>query len=106
MADEVRLTIPVARVLAAFVADVDVERYGLDLMQQTGLASGSLYPILTRLVRAGWLETQWEDVDPVAAGRPARKYYRLTAEGAARSHAALRALRRDTSPAPVVRPAW
>ncbi|MEV6523570.1 PadR family transcriptional regulator [Longispora sp. NPDC051575] len=106
MADDVRLTVPVARVLAAFLADVEVERYGLDLMHQTGLASGSLYPILTRLVRAGWLETQWEDIDPVQAGRPARRYYRVTAEGASRSRVALQALRQETSPAPVVRPAW
>ncbi|GIG58615.1 hypothetical protein Lfu02_29870 [Longispora fulva] len=106
MTDDVRLTVPVAKVLAAFLADVEVERYGLDLMHQTGLASGSLYPILTRLVGAGWLETQWEDVDPVAAGRPARRYYSLTAEGVSRSQAALRALRQDTSPVPVVRPAW
>ena len=38
-------------------------------------------PVLHRLQAAGWLAADREDVDPVAAGRPARRYYRLTGEG-------------------------
>lgn len=76
------MTTAVARVLAAMLADPGTERYGLDLMHDTGLASGTLYPILLRLERAGWVESQWEDIDPVAEGRPSRRYYRLTAAGA------------------------
>ncbi len=89
MATEIRLTVPVIRVLAAFLADPTVPRYGLDLMQGTELASGSLYPILTRLRTAGWLDAHWEDVDPAAAGRPARRYYLLTADGVERARGAL-----------------
>lgn len=78
MVSEVRLTVPVIRVLAVLVADPDGNHYGLELMREAGLASGTLYPILGRLTEAGWLEKRWEDVDPATAGRPARAYYRLT----------------------------
>ena len=107
MVDDVRITVPTARLLAALLEDPDADRYGLELMDRTGLASGSLYPILTRLRRAGWVEAHWEEIDPTAAGRPARRYYRLTAEGASRAGAALSALHRQTSfGTPQARPAW
>lgn len=75
---ELRLTVPVARILAALVADPAGDHYGMELMQSSGLPSGTLYPILARLTEAGWLDKRWEDIDPAAAGRPARAYYRLT----------------------------
>ncbi|HEX5202937.1 MAG TPA: PadR family transcriptional regulator [Actinoplanes sp.] len=77
-----RLTSSVLKVMAALLADRGAERYGLQLMQDTGLPSGTLYPILVRLERAGWVESRWEEADPAAAGRPNRRYYRPTAEGA------------------------
>jgi PadR family transcriptional regulator len=53
--------------------------HGYALSQQTGLLSGTLYPILMRLEKIGWLETRWEeDLKP---GRPARHLYRLTGSG-------------------------
>lgn len=55
-------------------------RYGYDLSRETGLASGSLYPILGRLADRELLETKWEDDPP--EGRPRRHLYRLTAQGA------------------------
>ncbi|WP_222853700.1 PadR family transcriptional regulator [Fodinicola acaciae] len=73
-----RITTSVAAVLAAFPRDQEEGHYGLELMRATGLPSGTLYPILVRLQDAGWVETHWEDVDPATAGRPARRYYRLT----------------------------
>jgi DNA-binding PadR family transcriptional regulator len=103
------MTTAVARVLAAMLADPGTERYGLDLMRDTGLASGTLYPILLRLERAGWVESQWEDIDPVAEGRPSRRYYRLTGGGAeaARREIALlhQQLARGTAPVGRVREA-
>jgi DNA-binding PadR family transcriptional regulator len=80
MVSEIRLTVPVVRVLAVLVADPDGDHYGLELMRGAGLASGTLYPVLARLKEAGWLEKRWEELDPAAAGRPARAYYRLTKE--------------------------
>jgi PadR family transcriptional regulator, regulatory protein PadR len=55
--------------------------HGYALSQQTGLASGTLYPILMRLEKLQWLETQWEE--PGNAGRPPRHLYRLTSEARA-----------------------
>jgi DNA-binding PadR family transcriptional regulator len=99
----------VAKVLAALLADPAGEHYGLQLMQQTGLASGTLYPILTRLQKAGWLTARWEDEDPSDAGRPVRRYYQLTAEGAEQARVGLAELRAQTSVATPLnreRPAW
>jgi PadR family transcriptional regulator PadR len=78
-----QMTTSVLKVVAALLADPAAERYGLQLMQATGLPSGTLYPILVRLERAGWVESRWEQTDPSADGRPKRRYYRLTADGAA-----------------------
>jgi DNA-binding PadR family transcriptional regulator len=55
--------------------------HGYALSQQTGLASGTLYPILMRLEKLRWLETSWEK--PGNAGRPPRHLYRLTSEARA-----------------------
>lgn len=52
----VRVTPSVAEVLRVFLEDTDVLQYGYDLMSRTGQPSGKLYPILRRLVAAGWLE--------------------------------------------------
>ena len=82
MSHEVRLTRNVAEVLRVFLDDVDEPRYGFELMQRTRLPSGTLYPILARLEGTGWLASDWEDVDPAEAQRPARRFYRITAEGA------------------------
>jgi DNA-binding PadR family transcriptional regulator len=66
-------------VLQALVVAASDWRYGYDLSKETGLKSGTLYPILMRLERSGWLEARWEE--ETAAGRPRRHLYRLTAEG-------------------------
>jgi PadR family transcriptional regulator PadR len=92
-----RITVTTARVLAALLAAPEDDHYGLALMRATDLASGSLYPILHRLQDAGWVRAQWEDVDPVAAGRPARRFYRLTADGVEQARLALAELRRQTA---------
>jgi PadR family transcriptional regulator, regulatory protein PadR len=78
---EVQITIAVARVLREFLSEPSAERYGYDLMRATSFPSGKLYPILTRLVRAGWLIREREHADPATVGRPSRFYYRLTADG-------------------------
>jgi DNA-binding PadR family transcriptional regulator len=53
-------------------------KYGYDISRNTGLKSGTLYPILMRLAERKLLETSWETADP---GKPPRHLYRLTAEG-------------------------
>ena len=56
-------------------------QYGYELGKETGLKSGSLYPILMRLADRGLLETRWESDPP--HGRPPRHLYRLTPAGVA-----------------------
>jgi PadR family transcriptional regulator PadR len=55
--------------------------HGYDISRVTGLAAGTLYPILARLTERGMLESRWEDEPPT--GRPRRHLYRLSAEGEA-----------------------
>ena len=104
-----RMTTSVLKVVAALLADPAAERYGLQLMQTTGLPSGTLYPILVRLERAGWVESRWERTDPVADGRPNRRYYQLTAEGAVAARREVTAMQQQmaqvAAPGAKVRPA-
>jgi len=61
-------------------------QHGYELAKQTGLKSGSLYPILIRLADRGLVEARWENEQP--QGRPRRHLYRLTADGLACAAAA------------------
>src|SRR5271170_2354094 len=74
-------------VLAALCADPSVWRHGYGIARDTGLKSGTLYPILIRLADRGLVEARWEDEQP--PGRPRRHLYRLTAGGLAAATAAL-----------------
>ena len=68
-------------ILAAMLSDPARPWYGLELVDDSGLKSGTIYPALARLERAGWLASRWETVDPHAAGRPRRRLYELTGTG-------------------------
>ena len=66
-------------------------RYGFDIINVTGLPSGTIYPILRRLLRAGFATSAWEDeASAHARQRPQRKYYELTSDGAEARDAAIR----------------
>jgi DNA-binding PadR family transcriptional regulator len=75
---DIDITPKMAAVLKVFLEDPDQPRYGFELMKLTGMASGSLYPMLAKLETAGWLTRGKEDIDPHAAGRPARTHYTIT----------------------------
>ena len=62
-------------------------RHGYALARQTGLKSGTLYPILIRLADRGLMEACWQE-EPVP-GRPRRHLYRLTPDGQAAAAEAL-----------------
>lgn len=89
--ENIRLSTTTKLVLEALLAEESL--YGLEVCRATGLATGTVHPILARLERARWVTSAWESVDPSAVGRPARRYYRLTPEGA---QAATRALASST----------
>jgi PadR family transcriptional regulator, regulatory protein PadR len=93
------MTIPTQLVLRALLTDPSKELYGVEIGQAAGLPSGTVHPILARLETVGWLTSRWEDIDPRAEGRPARRYYRLTPNGLALAQAAL-------ARAYAARPAW
>jgi PadR family transcriptional regulator PadR len=67
------------KLLAALTAKPSAWHYGYALSRATELMSGTLYPILMRLEKRGWLVTKWESPPP--GGRPPRHLYRLTASG-------------------------
>jgi PadR family transcriptional regulator PadR len=83
------MTMTVQLVLQVLLEDPETERYGAQIGEAAGLASGTVHPILARLEAAGWVASSWEDVDPREAGRPARRYYRLTGVGTAEARSAL-----------------
>lgn len=87
MTDHPRFSAQTLSVLAALEADPAGWRHGYLLAKQTGLASGTLYPILIRLADRRLIEARWEDEQP--AGRPRRHLYRLTADGLAAARTAL-----------------
>jgi len=82
-----RVSAQTRSVLAALEADPAAWRHGYLLAKETGLRSGSLYPILIRLADRGLVEACWEDAQP--AGRPRRHLYRLSSDGLAAARAAL-----------------
>lgn len=55
-------------------------RWGLEIIKLTGRPSGSVYPLLDRLERAGWVTSAWDD-DADRKG-PRRRMYVLTPDGA------------------------
>jgi len=83
------MTLATQLVLGALLADPSSDHYGLELSSEAGLPSGTIHPILARLEALGWVESEWEDIDPRVEGRPARRYYRLSAAGADSARAAL-----------------
>lgn len=67
------------RVLQAIAGGV---AYGFDIIEVTGLPSGTVYPALSRHERDGYVRSSWEDAAAAHRDRrPPRRYYRITAEG-------------------------
>jgi DNA-binding PadR family transcriptional regulator len=82
---------PLGYATVAILRAIDEDRrYGLDIIDATGLATGTVYVTLGRLQKRGFVTTSWED-QRVAdrEGRPRRRYYRLTPHGRAALQQAL-----------------
>ncbi|PZE24971.1 MULTISPECIES: PadR family transcriptional regulator [unclassified Curtobacterium] len=73
-----RVTAPTLDVLQALLAQEE-PLWGLVLIKTTGRPSGTVYPILERLERQGWITGSWDD-DPDRSG-PRRRRYAFTGEG-------------------------
>ena len=97
-----RLSHQTLRVLRVFLDKPREGLAGSDIWRETKIFSGTLYPILMRLEKAGWLESWWEELDPSEAGRPRKRLYRThghrvqwRAGGFARSRCACREARME-----------
>ena len=90
-------------VLAALSGQPSAWQHGYALARETGLKSGTLYPILIRLADRGMVEACWQE-EP-APGRPRRHLYRLTAAGLATATAALASAARPAATKAARRPA-
>lgn len=95
-----RITAQTLEVLGSLVSSTE-EVSGADIARETGLTSGTLYPILIRLEESRWIESRWESADPRELGRPRRRLYRITTFGARKSRAEFKKVE-----AAIRRPAW
>jgi PadR family transcriptional regulator PadR len=74
-----RLSVTAVSILQAIASGFE---YGFDIIDHTSLPSGTVYPALSRLERDGFVRSAWEDEGRAhREGRPARRYYRITAPG-------------------------
>ncbi len=81
MASEAKLSHTAAIILQAIHAGYV---YGFSIMEMTGLPSGTVYPAMRRIERDNLIHSHWESQSIAdAEQRPARKYYKLTADGRA-----------------------
>jgi PadR family transcriptional regulator PadR len=74
--------------------------WGLQVVKRSSRPPGTVYPLLDRLERSGWVESHWE-VDEDRSG-PRRRLYTLTADGASAARATVTAFRATRSPAGTV----
>jgi PadR family transcriptional regulator PadR len=82
-----RLTTPLLKLLRMLLDDPTSKYWGFEIITKTHLASGTVYPLLARLERMGWLESAWDDEQQVSG--PRRRYYRLTGDGVTSARLAL-----------------
>lgn len=83
------------QVAIAMMDDPTGRHWGYHLSKASGVRSGVLYPILTRMLDEGWLVDGWEDPRTIQGKRPPRRYYELTDEGRLALGGVLADARRD-----------
>lgn len=76
-----RKTRNLALVAMALMQEPNGRHWGYALSRFSGVRSGAMYPILTRLLEQGWLRDGWEDPAAITEKRPPRRYYELTDAG-------------------------
>ncbi|MDQ2709004.1 MAG: PadR family transcriptional regulator [Actinomycetota bacterium] len=90
-----RKTHALIQVAIAMLEDPSGRYWGYRLSRSSGVRSGVLYPLLTRMLIEGWLEDGWEDPETIKEKRPPRRYYELTDEGHIALGGVLQEARRD-----------
>ncbi|MGW5227485.1 PadR family transcriptional regulator [Nocardia niigatensis] len=76
-----RRTHSLIQVAVALLAEPDTRHWGYELSRQSGVRSGVLYPMLSKMLAEGWLTDGWEDPATITQKRPPRRYYELTDQG-------------------------
>lgn len=82
-------------VAAVLLAEPSARYWGYELGKQSGVRSGVLYPMLTRMLDEGWVTDGWEDPTALAEKRSPRRYYELTEKGKAQLGEVLAKARSD-----------
>jgi PadR family transcriptional regulator, regulatory protein PadR len=90
-----RKTYSMVQLAIALMSDPSGKHWGYQLSRESGVRSGVMYPLLSRMLEEGWLEDGWEDVDAKKKKRPARRYYTLTDKGRIELGAVLQEARAD-----------
>ncbi len=98
------MTLQTIAVLQAMLETPTHAHYGLAIAGKVHLPTGTIYPILARLEKAGWVSSTWEERDPAELERPRRRLYTLTGTGAHAARAALADARRLTTLTPTTTP--
>ncbi len=81
MVGKLRVTDATLDVVEALLQGGD-KLYGLKIARDIGRPTGSVFPILARLERLGWVDSEWESTEATARG-PRRRFYRLNPDGLA-----------------------
>lgn len=79
----------------ALMEEPTAQHWGYDLSKRSGVRSGVLYPLLTRMLDEGWLSDGWEDPETLDRKRPPRRYYELTDTGRLELGGIVQEARRD-----------
>ena len=85
MASDIRMSGPTLKVLKMMIEKPLQGMSGAEISKGTTIGSGTLYPLLQRLENAGWLKSEWENIDVSQEGRPRRRFYKLTGKGQMRA---------------------
>ncbi len=95
-------TIQGLMILECFLGNTSTPLSGADIARQTGLLSGTIYPILKRYDKNyRWLKSNREKGDPKLLGRPLKTFYLITQDGekaVSRVRAITRPIRTDEEP--------
>ena len=70
------------RVLHFLLQNPSETNCGASLIKNLCTSSGTIYPILLRLEKDGFVKSAWETEDPSVLGRPRRRLYKITGTGA------------------------
>jgi PadR family transcriptional regulator PadR len=86
---DIRLSGSALKVIRLLLEQPNRGLSGAEISKLASIGSGTLYPLVARLEKAGWVVGNWEGGDPALLGRPRRRFYTLTAVGYRLGRAAL-----------------